>query len=95
MTAPRGNMPKEEAERLLGKFSYPYLEDMTEARRGFRTYLFFETWGRRDLREVFCPECGRFDIERQNAYNTFMDNFFDYHHGDQTICPQCGTPGSS
>ncbi len=93
MNAPRCNMPKEEAERLLGKFSYPYLEEMTAARRGFRTSLFFETWGRRDLREVFCPECGRFDIERQNAYNTLMDNFFDYHHGDQTICPQCGTPG--
>lgn len=93
MRGPACNMPAAERERLAGRFAYPSLEELIEAKRAFPRYIFYDTWGRRRFREVFCPECGRFDIEKERAYDVYTDNFFDFHHGDQTCCPQCGAEG--
>ena len=86
-------MPPAERERLAGKFSHPSLEEMNEAKRAFTRYIFYDTWGRRKWREVFCPECGFFDIEKERVYDVYADNFFDFHHGDQANCPMCGAEG--
>lgn len=91
---PRCNMREEEKEKAMGLFSFPCLEDLVRAKRAFRKYIFYDTWGRRNFREVFCPECGRFDIERENGYDPYRDNFFDFHHNDTVCCPLCGTEGT-
>ncbi len=59
MSSPKCNLTPEERERAFGLFSWPYLEELNAAKRFFKKYIFFETWGRRNFREVFCPECGR------------------------------------
>lgn len=63
--------------------------ELERARRGFRRYLFYDTWGRRDFREYFCPYCGRFEIEK--PFPTYYeDDPFLYHHNDEVNCPMCG-----
>ena len=93
MRGPACNLPAAEREEALGLFTFPTLGEMNRAKRAFRKYIFYDTWGRRNFREVFCPACGRYDIEKEAAYDVYTDNFFEYHHGDQTNCPMCGQPG--
>ena len=91
MSTCKCNLSPEERERAFSMFGYPYLEELNAAKRFFRKYIFFETWGRRNFREVFCPECGRFEIEKGRFLDVY--DFFSYHHGDPVQCPQCGTDG--
>lgn len=93
MSTCKCNLAPEEREHAFGLFGWPYLEELNAAKRFFRKYIFFETWGRRNFREVFCPECGRFEIEKGSMLDVYQDDFFSYHHGDQVQCPQCGTEG--
>lgn len=82
------NMETEEAERHLAAFC-PYFLDREEefASELFKHYLFYETWGRRDLRECTCTHdgCGTFEIARGED-----PNFFSHTHGDELHCPKCG-----
>lgn len=93
MSNPKCNLTPEEREHAFGLFGWPYLEELNAAKRFFKKYIFFETWGRRNFREVFCPECGRFEIEKGRFLDVYQDDFFSYHHGDPVQCPQCGTEG--
>ena len=93
MRGPACNLPAAERAAAQKLFSHPHLEEMIRAKRAFRKYIFYDTWGRRNFREVFCPECGRYDIEKEAAYDVYTDNFFEFHHGDQTSCPMCGQSG--
>ena len=87
------NLTREERERAFGLFGWPYLEELNAAKRFFKKYIFFETWGRRNFREYFCPECGRFEIMRGRHLDVYQDDAFNDHHGDMIQCPQCGTEG--
>ena len=92
MSNPRCNLPEEERPEALKLFGdYPYLHELNEAKQAFRKHIFYETWGRRKFREVFCPDCGRFDIEKEDCDNVYGENFFDFHHGDTVYCPYCGS----
>lgn len=93
MSHPKCNLTPEEREHAFGLFTWPYLEELNASKRFFKKYIFFETWGRRNFREVFCPECGRFEIEKGRFMDVYQDDFFSYHHGDPVECPQCGTSG--
>ena len=93
MSNPRCNLTPEEREHAFGLFGWPYLEELNAAKRFFKKYIFFETWGRRNFREYFCPECGRFEITRGRHLDDYQDDAFNDHHGDQIMCPQCGTEG--
>ena len=93
MRGPACNLPEGVRGAALAKFSHPYLEELNRAKHAFTPYIFYDTWGRRRFREVFCPECGRYDIEKEAAYDVYTDNFFDFHHGDHTSCPRCGMDG--
>ena len=93
MSKPRCNLTPEEREHAFGLFGWPYLEELNAAKRFFKKYIFFETWGRRNFREYFCPECGRFEIMRGRHLDVYQDDAFNDHHGDQIMCPQCGTSG--
>ncbi|MBR1689380.1 MAG: PcfJ domain-containing protein [Oscillibacter sp.] len=93
MSHPKCNLTPQEREHAFGLFGWPYLEELNAAKRFFKKYIFFETWGRRNFREVFCPECGRFAIEKGSMLDVYQDDFFSYHHGDMIQCPQCGTEG--
>ena len=82
------NMEAEEAERHLAAFC-PYFLDREEefASELFKHYLFYETWGHKDLRECTCTHdgCGTFEIYRGED-----PNFFSHTHGDELHCPRCG-----
>ena len=54
------NMTEEERERVIHRFRHPSGAELEKARDGFKRYLFYDTWGRRDFREYFCPFCGCF-----------------------------------
>ena len=93
MSNPRCNLTPEEREHAFGLFTWPYLEELNAAKRFFKKYIFFETWGRRNFREYFCPECGQFEIVRGRHLDVYQDDAFNDHHGDMIQCPQCGTEG--
>lgn len=82
------NMEREEADFYLSQFD-PYFLDREEefVSEVFEHHLFYETWGRRDLRECTCthPDCGTFEVDKEEN-----PRFFRLHHGDTMECPRCG-----
>lgn len=84
------NMTSEESAHYLGLFD-PYFSDEEEefVSELFEPYLFYETWGRKDVRECVCTHCrcGRFEVSK-----TDKPRFFKYSHGECIECPNCGEP---
>lgn len=85
------NMTPEEQEKALALFTnYRSTEELEKSKSFFERFLFFETWGRRNFREYFCPECGLFEIERPyGGFDVYQDDPFMDHHGDRVECPYC------
>lgn len=89
------NLTSEEKAEAWALFP-PYIatRDLEAAREKFKKYIFYDTWGRRNFREYYCPECGRFEVEGGKAADIYCDSPFDDHHGDSVECPLCGTAGT-
>lgn len=87
------NMTPEEREKWGSRFpSFLSNEEEEAARGAFTRYIFYETWGRRDFREYYCWQCGRFEAVRgQDGF--FYENPFAYKHGDRGECPNCRANG--
>lgn len=81
--------PEEQAAALLLFDEYPSERELEKGKHTFERFLFYDTWGRRDFREYFCPNCGRFDVERP-VRDIYVDDSFEHHHGDRAHCPMCG-----
>lgn len=81
-------MELREADFYLKQFE-PYFLDREEefVSEIFEQHLFYETWGRKDIRECVCThvDCGRFEVDRDDN-----PGFFRLHHGDSLECPRCG-----
>jgi hypothetical protein len=91
--AMRSNMTDEERAAWWEKFPRSLSHDEEEKAKGaFNRYIFYETWGRRDFREYWCWQCGRFEAERRSP-GFFRFEPFAYKHGDVGECPNCGAPG--
>ena len=88
------NLTPEEQAAELADFPMGNTNEDEDARRYFETYIFFDTWGRKNFREYFCPNCGRFEIEGPWARDAYVENPFSVHHGDLTNCPMCGEEGT-
>lgn len=83
------NMTEQERDHYLYLFpDHRSGGELEKARDGFKRYLFYDTWGRRDFREYYCPYCGRFEIERPYR-DVYVFDPFSYHHNDETNCPLC------
>lgn len=85
--------PEEEraAFQLCRNRLLPTLEELEEAKGHFEKHLFYETWGRRNFRDCWCENCGtRFESEKNSRKDPYMDDIFDFHHGDMVDCPMCG-----
>ena len=85
--------PEEQAEALREFLPYPTEREMERGRRTFERFLFYDTWGRRNFREYFCPDCGRFEMERPMT-DVYVEDPFLFHHGDRANCPLCGEEGT-
>lgn len=89
------NLTEEERADIWQLFpGYVSTGDLEAAGEFFPKYIFYDTWGRRNFREYFCPNCGRFEVHGGKAVDIYCDSPFDDHHGDSTSCPMCGTEGT-
>lgn len=87
------NMTAEERETWWECFPQQMSREEEERAKGaFNRYIFYETWGRRDFREYYCWNCGRFEAERHSE-GPFLFPPFSYKHGDVGECPNCGAHG--
>lgn len=83
-------MEREEADFYLEQFENYFLDGEEEfVSEIFEQHLFYETWGRKDIRECVCThtDCGRFEVDKYEK-----PGFFRWHHGDSIECPRCGNP---
>ena len=89
------NLTEEEKAEIWPLFpGYMSTIDLEAAGEIFPKYIFYDTWGRRNFREYFCPSCGRFEITGGKKVDIYCDSPFDDHHGDSVSCPMCGTEGT-
>jgi len=87
------NMTEEERKTWWERFPQGLTREEEESAKGaFNRYIFYETWGRRDFREYFCWNCGRFEAERSSP-GGFHFHPFSYKHGNVGECPNCGAHG--
>ncbi len=87
------NMTPEERKYWSGRFPTLLTDEQQEAAKGaFTRYIFYETWGRRDFREFWCWNCGRFEAHR-TEYGEYIFPPHSYKHGDTGECPRCGHQG--
>ena len=85
------NLTEEEERAAFSLFHIPpTLEELEEAQNHFQRHIFYETWGRRDFRECWCENCGHFEIHKSKTKDPYMDDLFEFHHGDMVSCPMCG-----
>lgn len=85
------NLTEEEERAAFSLFHIPpTLEELEEAQNHFQRHIFYETWGRRDFRECWCENCGHFEIHKSKTKDPYMDDLFEFHHGDMVCCPMCG-----
>lgn len=85
--------PEEQAKALREFLPYPTEEELEKGRRAFERFLFYDTWGRRNFREYFCPDCGRFEIEKPMV-DPYVEDPFQFHHGERANCPLCHEEGT-
>lgn len=84
------NMSPEEQDRALALFPpAPSTDELIRSRHYFRKYLFYDTRGRKNFREYFCPSCGRFEIEGPYNSDIYTDDPFSHRHNDRAPCPIC------
>lgn len=88
------NMTPEESAEYLSKFtglcSGREVEYVSEL---FEQYLFYETWGTKDMRDCICTHCGCGEYGGHfQLYREEDPAFFKHSHGDSIECPQCGEP---
>ena len=88
------NLTEEEQAEILPRFpEYQSTRVLEQSKTIFKTYIFYDTWCRKNFREYYCPNCGRFEAERGGRRDIYEDDPFSYHHGDMVSCPICGIEG--
>lgn len=88
------NLTEEEKAEIWPLFSdYIPTRELELTKGIFKKYIFYETWGRRNFREYFCPNCGRFEVEQHGKRDSYQPDLFADHHGDSVSCPICGQEG--
>ena len=87
------NMTPEESEHYLNQFHGYYIgREVEYVSEVFNHYLFYETWGTKNMRECVCThtDCG--NNGRFQLYKDEDPGFFRHGHGDCIECPVCGNP---